>query len=587
MQNKIIYQLQTCFRGYSLEEANTLILQLLAWTRVSLSKSIPEGLRIDVVEESDGLRALDVLNSLHKLPGIYEQAFSLDFAKRIDVGAVANALSLLKSLIASGVMQGFDHLDLRDLDFSSRSGLTPIPTEISVLMSTLANVSDVDDVYVPWDFYGQITSECSSAAHSVYLETPSSLIYPALISLIFDKKYELHQADPVSSPAIIDGKLRKFDVAVSLPPHGMKYGREVVTNDWFSRFPEPTLSGSVLLIRHLLAVTKNRIVVGVPNSLLFSIGAELQLRNYLVNNGMVEAVISLPSGLFDHHNVGISILVLNPQGGLDNIRFVNADQEKFKQPISRIRFKLSNLDELNDEIKHTGNTAFSATVSKHEVLNNNCQLQVGRYVLPESTLNAKKILENAPITKLKHMVKTVRPMLLKSNDAGIEVYEVSGTDFPVFGYINSPGRVVKVDQEILNKSDEQFLKPYDIVIMVKGNAGKVGIIGEAAPAAGENGWVIGQSAIILRSNSDKNEVAKALYMQLRSPLGQELLKGIVSDATIPLIQLRELNELNLLKLDAQRNSEVSAILDCESEMQAQISVIQKQQAELTQHLWTI
>ena len=76
-------------------------------------------------------------------------------------------------------------------------------------------------------------------------------------------------------------------------------------------------------------------------------------------------------------------------------------------------------------------------------------------------------------------------------------------------------------------------------------------------------------------------------MQLRSPLGQELLKGIVSDATIPLIQLRELNELNLLKLDAKKNSEVSAILDCESEMQAQISVIQKQQAELTHHLWTI
>jgi hypothetical protein len=83
------------------------------------------------------------------------------------------------------------------------------------------------------------------------------------------------------------------------------------------------------------------------------------------------------------------------------------------------------------------------------------------------------------------------------------------------------------------------------IVIVKGSVGKIGIVPPNVPEPGPGAWVAGQSAIVLRQR-DNPQVEidpRVLLVQLRSPIGQELLTGIVSGASIPLIQLRELMRL--------------------------------------------
>ena len=62
-------------------------------------------------------------------------------------------------------------------------------------------------------------------------------------------------------------------------------------------------------------------------------------------------------------------------------------------------------------------------------------------------------------------------------------------------------------------SHKQFLRPNDIVLMTKGNAGRVGIVGSEVPKPGIGGWIAGQSAVVLRVKSGNPIDAKGLFMQ--------------------------------------------------------------------------
>jgi type I restriction enzyme M protein len=80
---------------------------------------------------------------------------------------------------------------------------------------------------------------------------------------------------------------------------------------------------------------------------------------------------------------------------------------------------------------------------------------------------------------------------------------------------------------------------------------------------------------------------RALFMQLRSPLGQQLLKGIVSGATIPLIQLKELRKLPVIAQDLPTQQRATRALEEEADLERQITELREQQAFQTASLWQL
>jgi type I restriction enzyme M protein len=410
-----------------------------------------------------------------------------------------------------------------------------------------------------------------------------------LVGVLLGGNLTVIYTDPITAPLAIDnGKLRKFDTSVALPPFGLRYDLETYDRDWFGRFVERTNSGIVLTIRHLLAQTKTRIVIAAPNTLLSSPGYEKALREDLVQKGIVEAVISLPSGLFSFSNIAMSILVLDPRGGHQEIRFVNGDNERFKEPISKARSRLTNIEKLLKIASGQLHDDDAALVLKTSVIENDAQLLVSRYLLADSSKAIQSILSSQNTVPLGDLVSTVRPMpTVNESQQYIEVLEVGAADLPKFGYIKTTGRTVKIDREIAQKNKHQFLKPLDIVLIVKGSVGKIGIVPTNVPPQGEGGWVAGQSATILRVDDQSKINPSTLALYLRSVLGQELLKTIVSGATIQLIQLRELLRLPIIMPSSEEQLKIASALDEEAALQDEIDIQINKQAKVAASFWNL
>lgn len=595
MDNKIISEMLDSLRAASLDKGDALelALALLVWAKLSADKRLPEELRLEPSIVAQPNRALEVLTHLGNASGTeapLHQAFS-DIARlaRLDAATLLPAITLVLRLSNTGVL---DRVDARDAitALGTWAAAESMPPELADLLITLAAPAEGSPVYTPWDFGGQLAARAAEVGAEVYLETPLRSAIPALVSLLCRKPFEVHHADPIRAPsAVEEGRPRQFDVGVAFPPLGRRYDLSIVDRDWFERFPERTASGGVLTTRHLLSQVRHRAVVVATNSLLFSGGGELALRRDLLQKGYVQAVIGLPEGiLLPATNLSLNILVLDARGGHQEVAFVDASSPRFHERLSKARVRISNIDALAALALGGRPSDHSVIVPVEEILANDAQLQVDRYVLPESARRLQAMLANAKTTPLGDLVTTVRSMPTTSEGVdSVEAREVAAADLPPFSFIDKPGRKVKVDAHTASKNKSQFLRPHDIVLIIKGSVGKVGIISPDAPPPGPGGWVAGQSAIVLRVKDGSDLDPRALALQLRSPLGQELLNGIVSGAAIPLIRLKELTRLPVLVPDLDSARRAAEVLEQEAQIQREIDRLREEQERLSADLWSL
>ena len=91
-----------------------------------------------------------------------------------------------------------------------------------------------------------------------------------------------------------------------------------------------TAQTELLFLQYMLNHLKEggRCGVVVPEGVLFgSIGAHRELRRRLVENNCVEAVLSLPSGVFNPYSgIKTSVLVFRKGGTTERVMFLHADR---------------------------------------------------------------------------------------------------------------------------------------------------------------------------------------------------------------------------------------------------------------------
>ena len=232
------------------------------------------------------------------------------------------------------------------------------------------------------------------------------------------------------------------------------------------------------------------------------------------------------------------------------------------------------------------NSSNCAIVSNEKIIEGDYQLQVDRYVISESRRQLEKRLSNLNTIQLGDIVRTVRSIPAGlSPEKPIAAMEIGAFDLPQFGYIEPKGKAISVDSNLAKRYEECFLRPLDIVLIVKGSVGKIGLVPFDAPAPGNGGWVAGQSAIVLRVHPEY--CAQSLFAQLRSPMGQALLQSIVSGATIKLIQLRELMKLEIVRSTTEQDARARKTIDAEAHLEKKIKAIKKEQEELSKGVWNL
>lgn len=138
--------------------------------------------------------------------------------------------------------------------------------------------------------------------------------------------------DTLTAPQLVeDNHLLRFDVVVTNPPYSSgSWGRKQVENDPYQRFHRgipPSSNGDFAFISHLVATLADpngRGSILVPRGVLFRGGDEGRIRQQLLQDGLIEAVIGLPANLLYTSSLAPVMLLLRRRRPTTDVLFVDA-----------------------------------------------------------------------------------------------------------------------------------------------------------------------------------------------------------------------------------------------------------------------
>ena len=149
---------------------------------------------------------------------------------------------------------------------------------------------------------------------------------------------DIKHGDTLREPLHLDsnGELRRFDRVIANPPFSQNYSLETMKyKERFRHFmPESGKKADLMFVQHMVASLKSdgKMAVVMPHGVLFRGGEEKACRQQFMKDGILEAVIGLPSNLFYGTGIPACVLVINKKGAdkRKDVLFINADRE-FKE----------------------------------------------------------------------------------------------------------------------------------------------------------------------------------------------------------------------------------------------------------------
>jgi len=122
-----------------------------------------------------------------------------------------------------------------------------------------------------------------------------------------------------------------YSVVLANPPFSGRIDKDRIVDDVKVG---TTTSTEILFVKYMLDSLKpgGRCGVIVPEGVLFgSTGAHKELRRQLLENNTVEAVLSLPGGVFQPYSgVKTSVLIFKKGGSTKQVLFLHADNDGYK-----------------------------------------------------------------------------------------------------------------------------------------------------------------------------------------------------------------------------------------------------------------
>ncbi|MGE0709030.1 MAG: type I restriction-modification system subunit M [Planctomycetota bacterium] len=201
---------------------------------------------------------------------------------------------------------------------------------------------------------------------------------------------QIVKGDTLREPKLTEnGALRVFDRVISNPPFSLKkWGDDVLGSDPYGRFRfglPPASYGDLAFVQHMLASTTKTGMVGtvMPHGVLFRGGQEQKIREGLIKEDVLEAVIGLAPNLFYGTGIPACLLILNrnkPTKRRGKVLFVYGAHE-FREGKNQNNLEPEHVEKLAKAFRaYKDVERFCRVVGNEEIAGNDYNLNITRYV---------------------------------------------------------------------------------------------------------------------------------------------------------------------------------------------------------------
>ena len=284
---------------------------------------------------------------------------NIDFNSEANLGQTKDRNRRLKNLLVdfSALDLQPSHLEGNDIigdayefliaqfasDAGKRAGEFYTPGEVSTLLAKLVDPQPGNRICDPAcgsaSLLVKVAREVGSNNFSLYGQENNGSTWALARMNMFLHEMDnatIEWGDTLNNPRLLEGdQLMKFHIVVANPPFSLdKWGAEDALADQYSRFHRgvpPKSKGDYAFITHMIETTYQdvgKVGVIVPHGVLFRGSSEGKIREQLIKENLLEAVIGLPSNLFFGTGIPAAILIFNRgKGDNKDVLFIDASRE--------------------------------------------------------------------------------------------------------------------------------------------------------------------------------------------------------------------------------------------------------------------
>ena len=278
------------------------------------------------------------------------------------------------------------------------------PQEVSELLTRLALVgkTEVNKVYDPACGSGSLLLKSAKIlgkenvrlgffGQEINITTYNLCRINMFLHDIDYDKFDIALGDTLTEPKHWDDE--PFEVIVSNPPYSVKWKGDsdpILIND--PRFSPagvlaPKSKADLAFIMHSLswlATNGTAAIVCFPG-VMYRVGAEQKIRQYLIDNNYIDCIIQLPENLFYGTTIATCIMVLKKSKSDNSTLFIDASKECIKVTNNN-KLAPDNINNiLNAFINRKDEEHFSRLVPNSEIAKKDYNLSVSTYVEQEDT----------------------------------------------------------------------------------------------------------------------------------------------------------------------------------------------------------
>jgi len=274
------------------------------------------------------------------------------------------------------------------------------PPEVSDLISELLDPRPGDSICDPACGSGSLLMKCgrkvvanhNSKQYALYgQEAIGSTWSLAKMNMFLhgEDNHKIEWGDTIGNPKLLDksGNLMLFDIVTANPPFSLdKWGHDDAEHDKYGRFRRgipPKTKGDYAFILHMIETLKpktGRMGVVVPHGVLFRGSSEGKIRQQLIEENLLDAVIGLPEKLFYGTGIPAAVLIFKKTKSSEDVLFIDASRE-FKTGKNQNQLSDANIQKIVDTFRTRQSIdKYAYLANLDEIKENDYNLNIPRYV---------------------------------------------------------------------------------------------------------------------------------------------------------------------------------------------------------------